>query len=298
MLNNSSDITMKYITFLIFCKKLINCFCFTEYDRNVTVKDTNLTIVEKLDDSLAKLLKIPDVDVSEETKFWNHTIWNNQTILKLATYIAAESKEKDSDEDYNEGYEEEGKKEEQQQVKDYEKKGKMTTTYTKYDLVDKSITLNKTNISQNATRKDAPLKLKLNTTMLETLLHEKIFNIETDKIKPLMKNVSINEIIKNFKAIKHCFMLAKDDGKGRYDEYLRNSSQLVYDKGGPEFIRVGIHNLLEEYSERQLFSDDDIKIIQELFDDAFNAWYELRHRTILEEAEEQDKHARSKKQLF
>lgn len=57
-----------------------------------------------------------------------------------------------------------------------------------------------------------------------------------------MKNVSVNEIIKSLKTIKHYFVLAKGDGKCSYDEYIRNSSQLVYNKSSPEFIHVGIHN--------------------------------------------------------
>lgn len=276
---------MKYVILLIFCEKLINCSYFTEHDIHFAVNDTNLTIIEKLDNSLARLLNIPNVDVSEETKFWNHSIWNNQTILKLATYIAGESKEEDSEEadDYEE--EEEERKEEEKKLKDHKSKQKLAT---KYDLVN-CTTLSTKKLSNKFAEEDVKVELKLNITMMKILLHEKIFNIETKKIRRLMKNVSLNEIIKHLKTLKHCFMLARDDKKGGYDEYLRNSSQLLFDKGGPAFIRVGIHNLLDEYTERQLFNGRDINIISELFDDAFNAWYELRRHILYEEKEQQDK---------
>lgn len=117
-----------------------------------------------------------------------------------------------------------------------------------------------------------------NLTILE-ILDKKIYNFITHP-----KNGTSDEIINDYNKIvssmKRAAAERMDGMLKKWDQHLHLSSQIMFNMGGPSFIRLQVEEVIDKLKDTYKFKDDVVKILVDLHEKAIDAW-ELLRKAVL-----------------
>lgn len=117
-----------------------------------------------------------------------------------------------------------------------------------------------------------------NRTILE-VLDRRIYDFITHP-----KNGTSDEIINDYKQILSSMKTAAaermDDMIKKWDEQLHLSSQIIFNMGGPSFIRLQMQEIIDKLKDVYKFNDNVIKTLVDLHEKAVDAW-ELLRKAVL-----------------
>lgn len=117
-----------------------------------------------------------------------------------------------------------------------------------------------------------------NRTILE-VLDRRIYDFITQP-----KNGTSDEIINDYKQIfssmKNAAAERMDNMLKKWDEHLHLSSQIIFNMGGPSFIRLQMQEIIDKLKDVYKFNDDVIKTLVDLHEKAVDAWEVLRKAVL------------------
>lgn len=117
-----------------------------------------------------------------------------------------------------------------------------------------------------------------NLTILETL-DNKIYNFISHP-----QNGTSDEIINYYKEIVSSMKRAADERMDgmlkKWDQHLHLSSQVIFNMGGPSFVRLQMEEIVDKLKDMYKFSDDVVNILVGLHEKAIDVW-ELLRKAVL-----------------